>query len=178
MARKMYFASGNKKQSIDWFTGKIKDASRVFSGAFYRRAMLNRVEALRKSTYIGKMYFFYYDPKLKDKLPIYDRFPLVFPIEQYSDGFLGLNLHYLTTDERDELLGKLMEYSNGKGINPRTTLALSYDLIKNVSKLAALGRPCIKRYLFSQVRSPFVEVIPSEWKNAIDLPVELFVGKR
>ena len=42
---------------------------------------------LKNKTIIGKMYFYYYDPKTKDSMPYYDRFPLVIPIDQYSDGF-------------------------------------------------------------------------------------------
>jgi hypothetical protein len=49
---------------------------------------------LRDKSFIGRMYFYYYDPKTKDTLPYYDKFPLVIPIERYSDGFLGLNLHF------------------------------------------------------------------------------------
>ena len=46
--------------------------------------------------------------KLKNKLPYYDRFPLTLPIEQYSDGFLGINLHYLSILMRIRLLDRLM----------------------------------------------------------------------
>ena len=46
---------------------------------------------IRGNTMIGKMYCYWYDPKTKDKLPRWDRFPLVIPIERYGDGFLGLN---------------------------------------------------------------------------------------
>lgn len=45
---------------------------------------------------IGKMYFFQYDPKLKNKLPYYDRYPLIFCVRPLKDGFHGLNLHYLS----------------------------------------------------------------------------------
>ena len=40
----------------------------------------------------GNMYMFFYDPKTKDKLPYYDRFPLVFPFRKTENGFMGLNL--------------------------------------------------------------------------------------
>ena len=33
------------------------------------------------------MYTFFYDPKTKDKLPYYDRFPVVIINEIYPDGF-------------------------------------------------------------------------------------------
>ena len=57
----------------------------------------------------GRMYMFSYDPKTKDKLPYYDRFPLVFPFDSAPGGFMGLNLHYLSPMLRARFLDKLME---------------------------------------------------------------------
>ena len=71
-----------------------------------RSLMQDRIR-LRDNSVIGKMYFFFYDPKLKDSLPYYDRFPLVIPIERYQNGFLGLNLHYIHPKQRIILLDKL-----------------------------------------------------------------------
>ena len=78
-----------EEESKDWFIGKARSAQG------YRKNIINNQERSRDGTVMGKMYFFYYDPKGKKTLATYDRFPLVFPIERYSDGFLGLNLHYL-----------------------------------------------------------------------------------
>ena len=48
------------------------------------------------STFIpGRLYFFIYTAKLKNELPLWDRFPLVVPLELYKDGFLGINFNYL-----------------------------------------------------------------------------------
>ena len=83
-----------EQESVDWFIGRARSATG------YRNNIINKTDRSRSSTVIGKMYFFFYDPKHKDKLPIYDKFPLFFPIEIYPDGFLGLKLHYLSTNER------------------------------------------------------------------------------
>jgi hypothetical protein len=120
------------------------------------------------------MYFFAYDPKMKKTLPMYDRFPLVFPIEPYNDGFLGLNLHYLSPGERAWLLNKLKDFRNNNKFNATTRLKLSYDLLASTKKLASVSRPCVKRYLFSHVRSKFIEMTPEEWDKAIGLPVAQF----
>ena len=37
--------------------------------------------------HINRLNMFLYDPKHKDKLPYYDVFPLVLPIQRYSDSF-------------------------------------------------------------------------------------------
>ncbi len=162
----------NKKELSDWFSGKVKTA------VGYRRKIIGSVDRSRSSTVIGKMYFYWYDPKHKDTLPVYDRFPLVFPIERYSDGFLGLNLHYLSQGERAELLGKLMKFRSSSNLTERSKLKLSYDLLAGTKRIANQMRPCIKRYLFTHVRSPFIEVPATEWDRAIELPVEFFVVKK
>jgi hypothetical protein len=131
----------------------------------------------RDSTVIGKMYFFWYDPKHKDTLPMYDRFPLVFPIERYPDGFLGLNMHYLSFNERSALLNSLMKFRNNNNMNATTKLRVTYDLLNSTSRIAGAMRPCIKRYLFTQVRSSFVEVTADEWDKAMQLPVAVWVSQ-
>lgn len=157
-----------EKESTDWFIGRARSA------AGYRKNIVSSDERGRDNAIIGKMYFFAYDPKMKKTLPMYDRFPLVFPIEPYSDGFLGLNLHYLNPGERQWLLNKLKDFRNNNKFNATTKLKLSYDLLSSTKKLASLSRPCVKRYLFSHVRSKFIEMEPSEWDKAIGLPVAQF----
>jgi len=164
-------AKKEEKEAVDWFVGKARTA------AGYRRNIINNNERSRDGTFVGKMYFFYYDPKHKKTLPIYDRFPLVFPIEPYPDGFLGLNLHYLDGGQRGALLNQLTSFRTNSRFDEKTRLRLSYDLLSNTKKLASLSRPCIKRYLFTQVRSKFIEITANEWENAIALPVQMFVTK-
>jgi hypothetical protein len=159
------------KESIDWFYGKARSA------AGYRKNIVNNQERGRDNAVIGKMYFFAYDPKMKKTLPIYDKFPLVFPIEPYSDGFLGLNLHYLSPQERAALLNQLSRFNSAKNMTPASRLRVTYDLLSSTKKLASLSRPCIKRYLFNHVRTKFIEITPNEWNQAIALPVQMFVTK-
>ena len=157
-----------EKESTDWFIGKARSAGG------YRKNLVSSDERGRDNAIIGKMYFFAYDPKMKKTLPMYDRFPLVFPIEPYNDGFLGLNLHYLNPGERAWLLNKLKDFRNNNKFNATTRLKLSYDLLASTKKMASVSRPCVKRYLFSHVRSKFIEMTPSEWDQAIGLPVAQF----
>ena len=130
---------------------------------------------LKNKTIIGKMYFYYYDPKTKDSMPYYDRFPLVIPIDQYSDGFLGLNLHYIHPRQRIILLDKLSETASNKSFDEKTKLRISYDYLTRAST-AFEAMPCIKRYLYSQVTSRFLEISADEWDIAALLPMETFVN--
>jgi hypothetical protein len=125
---------------------------------------------------LGRMYFFYYDPKGKNELPYYDKFPLVLALEKYDDGFLGLNLHYLPLKYRVAFLDKLLDYGgiyNADGDPKR--IRITYDIL-SVSRRFREFRPCIKRYLSSHVKSKILQVQPHEWDVATFLPIQQFKG--
>ena len=86
---------------------------------------------LKDSSMIGKMYFYFYDPKTKDSLPYYDRFPLVLPIERYQDGFLGLNLHYIHPKQRIILLDKLSNTLSNRNYDENTRMRITYEYLNN-----------------------------------------------
>ena len=153
----------------DWLRSKIKDLKPT------RQALLNDKERLKTNTIIGRMYFYYYDPKLKDGLPYYDRFPLVIPIERYQDGFLGLNLHYINPRQRIELLDALSDFATNSKYDETTRLRLSWAKLKTVGK-AFKAKPCVKRYLFKHVDSRFLEITADEWDIAALLPFQNFQG--
>jgi hypothetical protein len=103
---------------------------------------------------------------------------MVFPIEIYSNGFLGLNLHYLGVNERYALVNQLMEFQSNKKYDETTRLKLSYDLLQGSKRLSNMARPCVKRYLFNHCRSQFIEIYVDEYDKAIQLPVEDWVFNR
>jgi len=124
---------------------------------------------------IGEMYMFTYDPKHKETLPFYDVFPLVIPIEMYGDGFLGLNLHYLPPIARARLMDSLRKISNNDKYDDTTKLMVSYKVLKSYSTQLSGFENCIKRYLYSHVRSKFHQVAASEWDKAVMLPLQKWV---
>lgn len=160
------------KEVANWFMEKAHTA------AGYRKNIVRNVDRAKDSAVMGKMFFFMYDPKHKATLPIYDKFPLVFPIEPYSDGFLGLNIHYLSVGERIAIINQLLSFANNDKMDKKTRLQVTYGLLSSTKKLNTLSRPCIKRYLFGHVRSKFIEIPADEWDKAIQLPVEQFVVKK
>ena len=67
------------RESIKWLrerVSELKDASRRIPSQISKEE-----ERYIKFFGKGKMYFFYYDPKTKEDLPYYDRFPLVLVLE-------------------------------------------------------------------------------------------------
>ena len=153
----------------EWLNSKVKNLNPTPA------TLIRDRQRLRDKTFIGKMYFYYYDPKTKDSMPYYDRFPLVIPIDQYSAGFLGLNLHYIHPRQRIILLDKLSKTATNKNFDDKTKLRISYEYLKSASS-AFEAMPCIKRYLFSQINSRFIEITADEWDIAALLPTETIVG--
>ena len=92
-----------------------------------------------------------------------------------SDGFLGLNLHYIHPKQRLILLDKLSETATNDKFDSKTKLRLNYRYLATASK-AFEATPCIKRYLFNHIQSRFLEISADEWDIAALLPVESFVG--
>lgn len=131
-------------------------------------------ERLRNKTQlgVGRMYMFYYDPKWKKKLPYYDRFPCIFLVNIYKDGFLGLNLHYLQPTLRAKLMNELYKIENGR-YGARRKLTLTWDILKAFANFP-LAKPCVKKYLFGHVRSKLSLVPYQEWNIAAFLPVARF----
>jgi hypothetical protein len=152
-----------------WLRSKVRDLSPT------PNSIMRDQQRLRENSMIGRMYFYFYNPKWKDSLPYYDRFPLVIPIERYQDGFLGLNLHYIHPKQRIILLDKLSEVASNNNYDEKTKLRLSYSYLASASK-AFEAMPCIKRYLFTNIQSRFLEITADEWDIAVMLPAENFVG--
>jgi len=160
--------SSNKARQ--WIKNKVKDLNGLTPNTLMR-------DRKRQQTNfdLGGMYFFTYNPKLKNDLPFYDLFPLVIPIEPYPDGFLGLNLHYLAPVPRAKLLDSLSAFTQNNKYDESTRIAVSYQMLKGLSKVDYF-RPCIKRYLSQHIQSRFLRIDANEWDIAIFLPVESFIG--
>ena len=121
-------------------------------------------------TFFGRLNMFIYDPKLKKKLPYYDTFPLVLPLERYNDGFLGINFSLSTNTLRMKLLDRVVDFSNNTKFDESTILNVSYNNLKSIR----LIRPTIKRYLCRKVKSRFRRVDADEFTVATLLPVARF----
>ena len=152
-----------------WLRSKVKDLSVTSS------SLMREDSRLKDKSVIGKMYFYFYDPKLKDSLPYYDKFPLTIPMEQYQNGFLGLNLHYIHPKQRITLLDKLSETLNNDKYDETTKFRLNYGYLKAASKIYE-ATPCIKRYFYTNIMSRFLEISADEWDIAALLPAENFIG--
>ena len=159
-------ATKGRPKSTEWFRDKIREFGQPSAMQLIRDGKQNT------RPFYGNLNMFFYDPKFKKTLPYYDRFPLVLPIERYSDGFLGINLHYLPIPLRIRLLDTLMDYSTDTNFDSRTKLKV-LGRYKNLKKVGLL-KPTIKRYLRGHVKSSFRKVEADEFVVATLLPVQRF----
>lgn len=121
----------------------------------------------------GSLYMFFYDPKYKETLPYYDRFPMVFPFATSATGFTGLNMHYLSYKFRVVLLDNLLKFKSTKNLDETTRLKYSWNIISGISK-HKLAEHCVKSYLYDHVMTPTKLISPTDWVTAMMLPVESF----
>jgi hypothetical protein len=133
-------------------------------------------EKNRNGTFaVGGLYHFFYDPLTKNKLPYYDTFPLIIPLRIDKDGFLALNLHYLPPLYRATFLDKLMPLAIKNENDDPVRLRVTYDILK-VAQSVKEFKPCLKKYLGSQIKSRIVPIEPNEWEVALFLPTAIFKG--
>ena len=157
-------ASKGRPKSTEWYRGKIRE--------FGKPSVRNLISDGKRSSipFYGRLNMFFYDPKWKKKLPYYDTFPLVLPIEKYPDGFLGINMHYLPIPLRIRLLDRLVDFSNNTKFDESTKLIVNYSKLKNVR----LIKPTLHRYLAGHTKSQFRRIDADEFTIATLLPVQRF----
>lgn len=161
------------KKSRVWFDAEI--VSLMKQRITPKKVMNNDHADLKSRVVPGSLYMYMYDPKYKEELPYYDRFPLVLPYDTFPGGFIGLNLHYVPYQMRVVLLDRLMTFATNQNFTETTRIKYSWDLVRSASRYAA-AKPCIKQYLNNHVVSPFRKIHPQDWVTALMLPVEQFVG--
>ena len=113
------------------------------------------------------MNLFGYDPKHKERLPYYDTFPLIFPLEPAKGGFIGLNFHYLPPLARVRFLRSLANTTTDKKFDKSTRYRINWRNNEFMRKTA-------KHYLFNHVRTSFLNITAEEMAIAIFLPVARF----
>ena len=169
-----------------WYTRKIAEIFPGMSSRPYAPLEMIREEQsrLRGRFTWGVMNMFFYKPQGAAKLEYYDLFPLVIPFRKYTNGFVGINLHYLPFDLRIKLLSKAMvqmgqstgqadiEEAAGEGVVGARgdKVLLQWQRIKHNETVI----PIVRRYRAKNVMSKFMVIEPSEFIIAAMLPTARF----
>lgn len=163
------------RDSLAWLMKRINDLrnpSRLALPITKEKSRFTRSSDKQKFL-MGGLYYFVYDPKGKDDMPYYDRFPLVMPLKRESDGFLGLNFHYLPIRHRIAFAKKLLPLAIYNDEDEIKRIRVTYPILNASSKYREF-RPCLKKYLYSHIKSRILAVEPQEWDIAMYLPVHQF----
>lgn len=154
--------TGGQERSFRWYQSKIREF-----GIPTKRNLIETGDTGYRLN-VGNLNFFVYDPKHKKTLPYYDRFPLIIPVEEKFDHFLGLNFHYVSIPYRISLIEKLLRFKRIQQDEQR--IIFEWRNIKYIKEV----RPTIKKYLKRHVRSPFIKIKDEELRLALMLPVQDF----
>lgn len=160
-----------QSELTEWINEKAMDLT---SGTVHK-TLLNSDRA--EQAIIGNLYFFKYDPKLKAKLEIYDKYPMAFPIKLYKDGFLGVNMHYLPIGERKEFVERVNNYKATSDSDRVTINAELMRMLESSKRIYKMMPDAIHRYLFPYARSKFIKILPEEYEKAVQLKIDEWVIK-
>lgn len=174
----------NTAQSMKWFSRYVP---RSMNNA--RTSQLMRDRKLWKNKITpGKLTFFEYDPIHKDKLPVYDRFPMVFCWDMWRGNnghnyFICLNLHYLPPKLRYVVMKQLLSFRQETKYRKSTKLSqrkndkdapkFAWATLKSMSN-SKYFENCVHMYRADHVKSAFIEVPAQSWELALWLPVQRF----
>ena len=163
------------RESLRWLTKRIQSLRNPVGLVRPLTKETNRYvrPSDRQKFLMGGLYYFYYDPKTKNDLPYYDKFPLVMPLKRESDGFLGLNLHYLPLRYRIMFMRKLLPFAIYDENDEIKRIRVTYSMLESSARYKEF-KPCIKKYLYNRIQSKIVKVEPQEWDIALYLPIHQF----
>ena len=156
---------GDALKSQSWYRSQISNLTdKITAGRLLRSGKMNQKPSA------GRLNMFIYDPKTKKRLPYYDVFPLVLPLEPIKGGFLGLNFHYLPPALRLRFLESLQIYASNSKFDGTTRLDVTYDDLKK----NRYTRPTIKKYLYTQVQTNFLRIDKNQAPVVVFLTVAQF----
>ena len=157
--------AGDTDRSATWYRSQV---NRIASGK--TAGQLFREGKLQARPSVGRLNLFGYNPKLRAKLPYYDIFPLVLPLEPTKGGFMGMNFHYLPPLLRFRLLERMQARASDRRFDSNTKFEVNYDDVKNIK----IVKPTIKKYLYAYCQTGFLRINADDAAIAIYLPVQRF----
>ena len=157
--------AGDTDRSATWYRSQV---NRIASGK--TAGQLFREGKLQARPSVGRLNLFGYNPKLRAKLPYYDIFPLVLPLEPIKGGFMGMNFHYLPPLLRFRLLERMQARASDRRFDSKTKFEVNYDDVKNIK----IVKPTIKKYLYAYCQTGFLRINADDAAVAIYLPVQRF----
>ena len=170
----------NTEKSLGWFRKFIpKNYNKVRTARMFRDR-----DMWTDKVVPGQMLFFEYNALHKDKLPVWDRFPLVFMWDVWTGGegkfglpgkryAIGINLHYLKPALRFEAMKALLSLRNEKRYRKSTRIKINWEILSALSQ-SRYFEHSVKIYRLDHVTSKFVKIPARSWELAVFLPTARF----
>lgn len=161
----------NTQKSLKWFSTYVPRAHNSV-----RTARMFRDKTLWQDRVIpGNMYFYQYDAKHKDTLPVWDMYPLVFFFDSYTSKegkqiLLGINMHYLKPSYRYAAMMNLLRLRNEKRYRANTKLQISWEVLKGMAN-SKYFEHAVKAYRVDHIRSKFIKIPATAWELTLFLPL-------
>lgn len=112
---------------------------------------------------VGKIVHFKYDPLYKDELYQYDTNPLVLILTDSSNGFAGINLHFLPSElNAIKFISEVSKNLTNDKNDITTKMIVTYEIIKALESFS-VTKKAYRRYLTSRLRSRILILDPSRW---------------
>lgn len=109
----------------------------------------------------SNIYYYRYNPKGLGKLPVYDQYPLMLPLDIRGPFCLGINLHWIPTPLRIQFIQVVLAMQE-KSIN-KNMFRLWYNTVKYQPALQ-FSLMAIRKYYIN--RCSGAQLIPNEeWEN-------------
>jgi len=166
-------ARGDASRSVQWYQDQVREVvGTAYTGAQFQREY---AENLTNRMLPGRMYLIHYaNPVTRDKLPYFDKFPLILPFNIESNLVTAINFHYLHPVQRIILLEKLSRFKVGDR-DISTRIRADWDILKNFSRFREV-KPAVKKYRKSLIKGRLLFIKPDDWTTAAMLPTEQFRG--
>jgi len=108
---------------------------------------------------VGHLMMFRYEAVTANKRA-YDRNPLCYIVIDEDEIFYGMNLHYYKPSDRLAIVEMLRETEQSDNQNWESFF---------------FGSKGFHKYLKNEVESNFIDIAPTEWGKAVELPAAEFV---
>jgi len=167
-----------EEESRKWFRQKATEVSKNKTVPTNIILEKEHVPSIKNIKQVGSLFLYNYAPKHKKTLDYYDAFPMVFPFKMVTQGFYGLNLHYLPAAYRAIFMDNMYSLLNSKDMKQNTTrlAKMTYSVLESRRNLRFF-QPCIHMYLHKNIRSKIAFIPPKEWELALFLPLQRFQKK-
>ena len=153
-----------KEKSQEWFMKTIKDGVKGHQVV---------------KPQVGRIYTYAHNPKYRDSLPFFDRYPLIICLgfgtsKAGNEIMLGLNLHYAPPKARQQFLEALLrQYASTPTLSNKTRLKIKWSDVKGMRGADHM----IKAYLPGHIQTKLIEIAPKDWSTVVYLPTYQFMSK-